>query len=534
MRWRLLLLLAVLVSLPLGLLTYLGVRLAREEQQAVLARLEELLGDDLRGTAALLEGVVQQRERELLMLLGDPAPTTAGLRELAWRSALVGSPFLLGPDCGRRYPPLEGPLTAAERRFIGQAEPFWADLLALCRPPAAGPVEGPAAPPASSAGLRTHGWYQWSWGGGVELLFWRRLPGGGLLGVEVNGIRLLADLVAALPAERPGQELPRQTRVALQDARGEVLYQWGGLPPPPGEAPLTTLPLAAPLEAWQLVGYLPRAEVAQTLGGGIRFSLLATLILAGLGLLFVAGLFYRSHARALAEAAQQVSFVNRVSHELKTPLTNIRLYAELLAETLSEEEAPAHRRLQVIVAESRRLSRLIDNILTFSRQQRGKLSLRLAPGRLDEVLGAVLEVFRPALADREVTICFRPGAPDLVLLDPDVVEQVLGNLVVNVEKYAAEGRLLLVESWQRDGRSGFVVEDRGPGIPAALQERIFEPFFRLSSRPSDLGTGTGLGLGIARELVRLHGGELRLLPGEPGCRFAVELATPAVGGGEAA
>ena len=114
------------------------------------------------------------------------------------------------------------------------------------------------------------------------------------------------------------------------------------------------------------------------------------------------------------------------------------------------------------------------------------------------------------------------------------MEQVLGNLVVNVEKYAAEGRLLLVESWQRDGRSGFVVEDRGPGIPAALQERIFEPFFRLSSRPSDLGTGTGLGLGIARELVRLHGGELRLLPGEPGCRFAVELATPAVGGREAA
>jgi signal transduction histidine kinase len=135
----------------------------------------------------------------------------------------------------------------------------------------------------------------------------------------------------------------------------------------------------------------------------------------------------------------------------------------------------------------------------------------------------VAEQFRPSFAAKGVEVVLDLAAPRPTAFDPDAVEQVVGNLLNNVEKYAAAGGLCEVASRQTETATVIRVADRGPGIPRGREEKIFEPFVRLSDRLTEGVSGTGIGLSIARELVRLHGGELRLVPSEGGARFELEL-----------
>jgi signal transduction histidine kinase len=240
---------------------------------------------------------------------------------------------------------------------------------------------------------------------------------------------------------------------------------------------------------------------------------------------------YREYNRQVREAAQRVSFVNQVSHELKTPLTNIRMYAELLESDLAsaagDRSDGPRSHLKVIVEESQRLSRLIGNVLTFARKQRDQLTLRPRPAVVDDVIQTVLERFGPALERRGVDVHSELSAPALVNLDVDALEQILGNLLSNVEKYAAAGKRVEINSRQSDAYTYIEVRDSGPGIPTRHQERVFRPFQRLSNHIADT-PGTGIGLTIARQLAQLHGGDLIPLAAERGARFEVRIRTPRV------
>jgi len=245
----------------------------------------------------------------------------------------------------------------------------------------------------------------------------------------------------------------------------------------------------------------------------------------------VAGLsyyFYREQSREMHEAAQRVSFVNQVSHELKTPLTNIRMYAELLEKDLDEPDERLQRHLGVIVSESQRLSRLIGNVLTFSRKQRETLELRRKPAVVDDVLRSVLDHFGPALGAKRIEVRFEPGAGDSVSLDADAVEQIIGNLISNVEKYGAEGKRMEIASRRQGDTIEITVADRGPGLPRRERQRIFEPFYRVSNALTEGVSGTGMGLAISRDLARLHGGDLELLASLQGARFRLTLECPPV------
>ena len=228
----------------------------------------------------------------------------------------------------------------------------------------------------------------------------------------------------------------------------------------------------------------------------------------------------------MREAVQRVSFVNQVSHELKTPLTNIRMYAELLERDSDEKNERLGRHIDVIVSESRRLSRLIGNVLTFSRKQRQTLEIHPKPGVVDDVVQSVLDHFRPALEAKRIELEFKRGASESVSFDSDALEQIVGNLIGNVEKYGAAGKYMELASQRRGDVVEITVADRGPGLPARERKRIFEPFYRVSSAHTDGVVGTGIGLSIARDLARLHGGDLRLDPTEIGARFRVTLQCP--------
>ncbi|MCA9558925.1 MAG: HAMP domain-containing histidine kinase, partial [Myxococcales bacterium] len=244
----------------------------------------------------------------------------------------------------------------------------------------------------------------------------------------------------------------------------------------------------------------------------------------GLALLGLAGWFSRESTRELRRAAQRVSFVNQVSHELKTPLTNIRMYAELLEDELADTDDRAERYVGIIVSESQRLSRLIANILSFARHQREQLSVRKAPAVVDDVVRQTLDQFAPSLAAAGVSPQLDLSAGATVRVDADALGQMLGNLLSNVEKYAA-GRPVDLVTRQAGGVTTLTVRDHGPGIPKAARAKVFEPFHRLSNALSDGVTGTGIGLGIARELARLHGGDLVLEADEDGAAFTITLQT---------
>jgi signal transduction histidine kinase len=314
--------------------------------------------------------------------------------------------------------------------------------------------------------------------------------------------------------------------ITLAESNGDVLYRWGNYEPAQKEPPQVSLELSPPLHSWKLHFFAPGQELAAAFGRTALFQLVSGLAVVGMALLGLAEVFYREYSREIREATQRVTFVNQVSHELRTPLTNIRMYAELLENVAGEDPEKSSRYLSIILSESQRLSRLISNVLTFGRQQKETLKLHLTSGNVDEVIASVIEQFRPSMETRGIEISVSRGAGAEVLLDADALQQILGNLFSNVEKYAATGKFMAVASQQTTDQTTITVTDRGPGIPATQEEKIFRPFYRISDKVSEGVTGTGIGLSIARHLARLHGGDVVLILSTTGACFRVTLHAP--------
>ena len=227
-------------------------------------------------------------------------------------------------------------------------------------------------------------------------------------------------------------------RIVLEDSQGRVLSQSGapsrrvdgGRTPSSAGFPL-------PLGAWML-----RAEYWERRCGGRSRELSPGRAGSFLSRRSWAASLMSFTARVRANSARpprRVGFVNQVSHELRTPLTNIRLYAELLERRLDEDEENRSY-LDIIVAECARLSRLIGNVLTFARRSRGALTVHPVEGSVDETLRSVADQFRPSFEAKGMEIALDLDAPRPFAFDPDAVEQIVGNLLSNVEKYAAAGR----------------------------------------------------------------------------------------------
>ena len=270
------------------------------------------------------------------------------------------------------------------------------------------------------------------------------------------------------------------------------------------------------------------AEVQRHTDEFARTALLPVYLAVGSGSVLVMSLgwlYFRESNRAMREAQERVTFVNQVSHELKTPLTNIQLYAEMAADRAEKsDDQTALRYLGVVGAETSRLSRLINNVLNLARKQRDKLTVQMRPAVLDEVVEKVLENWRALLDSREITLERSLHATDKIKLDADAVTQILGNLLSNVEKYAAAGKYVRVATEMDERSARLIVEDRGPGIAAGKREVVFEAFERLRSDLTEGVSGTGIGLTISRELARLHGGALEVdVNYREGARFVLAL-----------
>ena len=548
MKTRSLILIMLIAGIPLSLLVWAATRIADNEQIVVRQQFRGLMEQRLTDVNTVVRRYFQATEARLQQLTALDDPDTVTLRSLGRTAPQVMQMFVLSDDGRLRYPDPSQPLNGTEKSFLLRAAGIFTDqhltdavrqsqltrdtLATSSYEPTDLQVDGFVNPPANSDGTvpPSDGWFVWYWDRGLNLIYWQRRPSGQIIGVALDRSRWMADLIGELPdtgaaADRSVGSTGISSRIRLLNAASDVVYQWGQGTDDATES-VCQIAVAAPLAPWRLECLVYPEQLPGT-GRGIYFGMAGGLLAAGLAVALLAFVLVKDFTRDMHEASRQVSFVNQVSHELKTPLTNIRMYADLLEGDLQEipdeDAAGPRRRLDVIQSEGRRLSRLIGNVLTFARQKRGSLQLTRTSDVPDNIVRQVLNHFQPALEELQIRIETNLEAGEPCRLDTDFLEQILGNLISNVEKYAADSGRLMVRSRLADGLLTIEVADDGPGIVARDRGRVFQPFVRLS-RDISSAAGTGIGLSIARELARLHGGDVRLFDSSSGCHFEVTLS----------
>ncbi len=207
---------------------------------------------------------------------------------------------------------------------------------------------------------------------------------------------------------------------------------------------------------------------------------------------------------------QRADFVSGVSHEFKTPLSLIRLYSETLAND-DNDFAPEERKnyIRIINRESERMSRLIDNVLDFTKIEQGRVRHELQEGDLAAAVSQIVADYSEYLEWRgfSVKMSIWPNMP-LVRFNVEQLSQALLNLLDNARKYSGKSRLIRVNLWALGNEVVVEVQDKGLGISVEEQTRIFEPFYR-ASKGSEKG-GCGLGLYLVSEVMKEHGGRIEL------------------------
>lgn len=237
----------------------------------------------------------------------------------------------------------------------------------------------------------------------------------------------------------------------------------------------------------------------------ISASLLAGWIAAVVALL--AAFFLILNIMKLSD--RRASFVSAVTHELRTPLTTFRLYSEMLSTgAVKEEKRPVY--LNVLSREADRLSHLVENVLAFSRIERGSAKITVSEIDLNEALETMRERFETRLGASGLKLDFRAGPPVNATLDASALEHILFNLIDNASKYAtaSEMPVVTIEVFKRGNRIDIRVSDHGPGIPSAESRRVFRPFHKTAKQAAETQPGVGLGLALSRRLARSMGGKL--------------------------
>ena len=346
----------------------------------------------------------------------------------------------------------------------------------------------------------------------LNLLFWVRHPQNPqfVYGAQVSLPRLVENLKPAVLKTDP--ELTKEICLALLDdnARPVALSH-------PGfhanwKRPFAATEIGEALPHWELGVYLLNpaklTEAARTLK--ITCGLLIALLVLAIGVgswLIVADL-----NRQMTLARQKTDFVSNVSHELKTPLTSIRMFSELLAQGRITDPAKQQSYLGIITAEAARLTRLINNVLDFARLERGEKKYNFQATDLATVARETADAYRPHLEANGFKFeCELPESAIMTNGDRDAVAQIVVNLLSNAEKYSGDRReisLRVASKNSSDPVAEVSVEDRGLGVPRGCEQKIFEQFFRAHDSLSSGIQGSGLGLTLARQIARAHGGDI--------------------------
>jgi signal transduction histidine kinase len=353
----------------------------------------------------------------------------------------------------------------------------------------------------------------------LKLMFWHRLNAQPdlIFGAQLNLDRVVASLRDFV---KPDPTLQNEICLALLDdnakpvavSRANFSAMW--------RHPFVSTEIGDALPHWEVAAYLvnPEALTRAACNANIVLGLLIGMLV--LAIVIGSWLIVRSLNAELKLARQKTDFVSNVSHELKTPLTSIRMFSELLAENRVSDAAKQKSYLQIITAEAARLTRLINNVLDFSRMERGEKKYDFKPCDLTDIVRATAETFRPHLEAGGFKFdCELPDPRISVRGDADALSQIIVNLLSNAEKYSNGEKEISLQLSQKQSplpHAEIRILDRGSGVPRGSEEKIFEKFYRAHDSLSSGIQGSGLGLTIARQIARAHGGDVVYEPREGG------------------
>ena len=248
--------------------------------------------------------------------------------------------------------------------------------------------------------------------------------------------------------------------------------------------------------------------------------LFAAVLLIGLAAI------YRS-ARAEVELSQRRSkFVSSVTHELKTPLTNIRMYIEMLEQGIAPSPEKEQAYFRILGSESARLARLINNVMEISRLEKKQRPLTLSSGRFEDVIEKVTAVMQEAVRQEGFVLKTELSVTSPFAYDAEVMIQVLINLIENSLKFGkkADFREILIAAYEEPKNVVIRVSDTGPGIPRHALKKVFDDFYRVEGPLTRSTGGTGIGLALVKKFVAAMGGTVSAANNAgPGCTISIRL-----------
>jgi signal transduction histidine kinase len=554
----------VLILVPTLVMSGAAYRLLSHEQERLNRSAREALMTQAAAISETIHLTVDTVRDNLVqaLLAIDPGVLQQTLQDWEKTNPLVRNVFVMESEKNLSYP-VKGPAaTPEQRRFIARFDALFSGRAAFDHPAGAADPEDPGGSAAGrTAALArqgdarrqlvtlskadrspsarvaaevnmeameaadnperrfTSGWLPWFSENRLHVLVWvKALASSQVYGLEVELMTLLSRLVVDFPALADAG-----SAIVLTDGSGTVIHQSGQLKISPEIRPLSQVAVSRLLPHWNMAIYMDEDRP-----GGARGFFYLSMILVGIFMAAILSggiLLTRMTLKNMKDARQKTSFVSSVSHELKTPLTSIRMSAELLLSGRVSDEKKKSRYLSVMVSESERLTRLINNVLDFGKLEQGRKQYRRSPVAVDRFLTQIIESHRVRITAQGLKIITHIEPEDFtVRTDRDALEQVVLNLVDNVLKYAGTGEFIKFVLKRQDRTVLLTICDDGPGIPKDLQEKVFDQFFRVDSSLTATQPGSGLGLSISRRILRDLGGDLYLEPGnETGCCFTARI-----------
>jgi signal transduction histidine kinase len=332
----------------------------------------------------------------------------------------------------------------------------------------------------------------------------------GAAGLLTSGARAGADLFALLQPELErtpvAQSLITSCRAVLEGESDGFVTEYAAKGPQSGRHVI---------RGYRVPGYSPARLLLVQEAASVE-GLVATSVPEGSG----------------AEDIERAKLLSWVSHELKSPLTAIVAFADILAH--NKEKTLTARQLEhlhIIQRNSQRLQGLVNDLLDLTRLQTGNLSLRPSLFDAADLVTEIAESMQPVFAGRRqhLNVTLQAG-PMNVRADRDRMAQVLVNLVDNASKYSPPRTEIRLDVVAHDGLLRLTVADRGPGIPPGALPHVFRPFYRVDNEVTRSVPGTGIGLSIVQRIVELHSGHIDI-ESAPGKGTTVRVSVPVKGGG---
>ncbi len=296
------------------------------------------------------------------------------------------------------------------------------------------------------------------------------------------------------------------------DERGEYMY---GMPLQPGGL-LVSVKFYDTLDDWAV---RVTEDEDQGLEAELRHKhIVDSILIGGAVTIILAGLAFLALAIRRERRANELKsdFISNVSHELKTPLSIITMFGEMLANGRTKSSEQATEYAEIIYRESVRLDRLIENVLDFAKIERGMGVYEFADADLGDVVTRAIDLAARRLQTAEMTIDveIEPELP-IIKLDANALTLAVLNLIDNAIKYAAGGKKIAVKLAKDDSRVVLSVKDWGPGIERDEQVRIFERFYRAKAMRLKPIRGSGIGLALVQHIARAHGGDVSVTSTPP-------------------